>query len=89
MTASADTGSHPVEIECPSCGHRFRVPIKGVSVGGSVPCHSCKFDILIATCTIRQLLQQIDTDLRTHQDLPILLRPPVSQPADIRNTAED
>jgi len=67
--------SHPVEIECPNCRHRFPVPLCELSLGDDVPCGSCRSQIQIATPAIRQLLQQIDTDLDTPQDLPILLRP--------------
>lgn len=67
--------SHPVEIECPSCRQRFPVPLCDVTLGGDVTCANCRARILLATPAIRQLLQQIDTDLDTPQDLPILLRP--------------
>lgn len=78
MSASADQSAHPVGIECPVCGHRFRVPINSLSLGGTISCQACNRDILITTRVIRQLLRQIDSDLSAPQDLPFLLRPSIS-----------
>lgn len=79
MSATTEN-SHPVEVECPSCNHRFRVPLNALSAGVHFPCHGCGGDILIATPALRQLLREIDRDLRTADDLPIVLRPPECRP---------
>jgi len=76
--AKANAGnesSHPVDVECPCCSHRFRVPLKACSAGAALDCPNCNSNILIATPALRQLLQEIDNDLRTPDDLPIVLRP--------------
>jgi len=75
-------GSHPVAIACPNCGCRFPVPLCELSLGDDIPCPGCRVRILLATPVIRQLLQQIDTDLGTPQDLPILLLPKTFRAAD-------
>jgi hypothetical protein len=77
--ASKETG-HPVEVECPCCSHRFRVPLPVLSTGVRLLCQGCNCDIPIATSTLRQLLREIDKDLRTPDDLPIFLRPAKGHP---------
>lgn len=71
---SNETG-HPVAVECPCCSHRFQVPLPAFSTGVRLLCYNCNYDIPIATSTLRQLLREIDKDLRTPDDLPIVLRP--------------
>lgn len=88
MPAAAET-SHPVEVECPSCSHRFRVPLKALSAGVSFPCRGCGGDILIATAVLRQLLREIEKDLRTAEDLPIVLRPPECRQVAERGAGKD
>lgn len=73
--AAGNKASHPVEIECPACRQRFRVPLNDLSAGVRLPCLTCKYEITIATPVMRQLLREIDKDLRTPDDLPIILRP--------------
>ena len=74
MCAASQT-SHPVDVECPSCSHRFRVPLNTLSVGERLSCRSCGGEILIATSALRQLLREIDKDLHTPDDRPLLLQP--------------
>jgi DNA-directed RNA polymerase subunit RPC12/RpoP len=81
--------SHPVDLECPSCSRRFRVPLKAFSAGTALICPKCDNKILIATPTLRQLLQAIDNDLRTPDDLPIVLRPAKIRPAAKRESGKD
>lgn len=88
MHASAES-SHPVEVECPSCNRRFRVPLNALSAGMSLPCHGCGGDILIAIPALRQLLREIDKDLCTPDDLPIILRPSEFRPAAKRGTGHE
>lgn len=76
MNASAgNKTSHPVEIECPVCLRRLRLPLHTLSAGARFSCHGCQQDISIATPLLRQLLREIDRDLCTPDDLPIVLRP--------------
>lgn len=88
MSATTET-SHPVEVECPSCNNRFRVPLKTLSAGVNFPCHGCGGDILITTRALRQLLREIDNDLRSADDLPIVLRPPECRPTARRCADKD
>jgi len=67
--------SHPVDVECPCCSHRFLVPLKTFSPGAELTCPDCSAGILIGSSTLHQLLQEIDNDLHTPNDLPIVLRP--------------
>jgi len=80
MSASSSP-SHPVEIECPCCTRRFRVPLKALSVGRPLTCQGCAGRIEIATPALRQLLREIENDLRTPDDLPLLLRPTKCRPS--------
>ena len=73
--AAGNKASHPVEIECPACRQRFRVPLNDLSAGVRLLCPDCKLEITVATPVLRQLLREIDKDLRTPDDLPIILRP--------------
>jgi DNA-directed RNA polymerase subunit RPC12/RpoP len=78
---ASNENSHPVDVECPSCSHRFQVPLKACSAGAALACLNCNSNILIATPVLRQLLQEIDNDLRAPDDLPIVLRPAKCCPA--------
>lgn len=78
---ACNENSHPVDVECPSCSHCFRVPLKAFSAGTALICPNCNSNILIATPALRQLLQAIDNDLRAPDDLPIVLRPAKCCPA--------
>jgi DNA-directed RNA polymerase subunit RPC12/RpoP len=78
---ASNENSHPVDVECPSCSHRFQVPLKACSAGAALACLNCNSNILIATPVLRQLLQAIDNDLRAPDDLPIVLRPAKCCPA--------
>jgi DNA-directed RNA polymerase subunit RPC12/RpoP len=77
---AGNENSHPVDVECPSCCHRFQAPLKAFSAGTALACPNCNSDILIATPALRQLLREIDNDLRSADDLPIVLRPPACRP---------
>jgi len=79
-SAAGNENSHPVDVECPSCCHRFRVPLKAFSAGTALACPNCNSSILITTPALRQLLKEIDNDLRAPDDLPIVLRPPACHP---------
>jgi hypothetical protein len=87
--AAGNETSHPVEVECPFCSHRLRVSLRSLSAGVELPCHGCNSVIPIATCTLRQLLREIDKDLRTPDDLTIVLRPPICRPAPEGDAGED
>jgi hypothetical protein len=65
------------------------VPLQTLSAGVQLPCHGRDSVIPIATCTLRQLLREIDKDLRTPDDLPIVLRPAMSLPATGHNAGKD
>jgi hypothetical protein len=87
--AAGNETSHPVEVECPSCSHRLRVPLRTLSAGVQLPCRGCDSVIPIATCTLRQLLREIDKDLRTPDNLTIVLRPPICRPATQGDAGKD
>jgi hypothetical protein len=87
--AAGNETSHPVEVECPFCGHRFRMPLQALSAGVPLHCRGCSCDIPIATPALRQLLREIDKDLRSPDDLPIVLRPPACRPIDKRKAGND
>jgi DNA-directed RNA polymerase subunit RPC12/RpoP len=59
---ACNENSHPVDVECPSCSHRFQVPLKAFSAGTALICPNCNSNILIATPALRQLLQAIDNE---------------------------
>jgi DNA-directed RNA polymerase subunit RPC12/RpoP len=89
IATASNENSHPVEVECPSCSHPFRVPLKACSAGTAFTCPNCNSNILIATPALRQLLQEIDNDLRTSDDLPIMLRPAKFRPAAKRGPGKE
>jgi len=74
-SAAGNKSSHPVQIECPACQQLTRVPLHALSAGARFSCHDCQHSISIATHALRQLLREIDKDLRTPDDLPIVLHP--------------
>lgn len=85
--AAGNKASHPVEIECPACRQRFRVPLHALSAGARLTCQDCCYGLSISTPLLRQLLREIEKDLRTPDDLPIILRPGLH--ADISTGEED
>lgn len=77
--------SHPVDVECPSCCRRFKVPLSAFSPGTVKTCPSCNSNIQIATDALLQLLQEIDNDLDTTEDLPLVLKSAECRPSTERD----